>query len=113
MTPGPGPFIISRRQLGKLSLVLCFCLYDEAKLLEVIRGHWDAVENGAHYRRDVSMGEDASGISKRTQAHVMVSLRNLALGLFERQKHKTKDSFPSWRRKMTASKALKLLTQAG
>ncbi len=88
-------------------------LYDEAKLLEVIRGHWGAVENGAHYRRDVSMGEDASGISKRTQAHVMASLRNLVLGLFERQKHKTKDSFPSWRRKMTASKALKLLTQAG
>lgn len=55
------------------------------------------------------MGEDASGISKRTQAHMMASLRNLTLGLFERQKHQNKDSFPSWRRKNTASKALKML----
>lgn len=60
--------------------------YHEAALLEAIRGHWDAIENGSHHRRDVSMGEDASGISKRTQAHMMASLRNLTLGLFERQK---------------------------
>ncbi|MFW5883398.1 MAG: hypothetical protein ACOCVG_03425 [Verrucomicrobiota bacterium] len=28
------------------------------------------------------MGEDASGISKRAQAHIMASLRNLTSGLF-------------------------------
>jgi len=75
-----------------------------------VRGHWDAVENGSHYRRDVSMNEDASGISKRTQAHVMASLRNLALGLYERQKHRDKRTFPSWRRKMTPSKAIRTLS---
>ena len=83
--------------------------YNESLLLEAIRGHWDSVENGSHHRRDVSMGEDASGISKRSQAHMMASLRNLTLGLFERQKHKNKDSFPSWRRKMTSSQALRLI----
>lgn len=83
--------------------------YDESQLLEAIRGHWDSIENGSHHRRDVSMGEDASGISKRPQAHMMASLRNLALGLFERQKHRNKDSFPSWRRKMTPSQALRLI----
>lgn len=83
--------------------------YNEAPLLEAIRGHWDAIENGSHHRRDASMGEDASGISKRTQAHIMASLRNLTLGLFERQKHTNKDGFPSWRRKMTPSRAIRML----
>ena len=84
--------------------------YDEVALLEAIRGHWDAIENGSHHRRDVSMGEDASGISKRTQAHMMASLRNLTLGLFERQKNTSTGSFPSWRRKMTPSKAIRMLS---
>ena len=83
--------------------------YDEAQLPGAIRGHWDSIENGSHHRRDVSMGEDASGISRRPQAHMMASLRNLTLGLFERQKHRNKDSFPSWRRKMTPSQALGLI----
>ena len=65
-----------------------------ARLLEAVRGHWDAIENGSHHRRDVSMGEDASGISKRTQAHIMATLRNLTLGLFERQKHQSKKRLP-------------------
>ena len=80
------------------------------ELIKEIRGHWGGIENGSHHRRDVSMGEDASGISKRTQAHMMASLRNLTLGLYERQKNSNKDSFPSWRRKMTASQAIQLLT---
>lgn len=84
--------------------------YSAPELIKAIRGHWDSVENGSHYRRDVSMGEDASGISKRPQAHMMASLRNLTLGMFERQKHRNNDSLPSWRRKMTPSQALRLLT---
>lgn len=84
--------------------------YNAPELIEAIRGHWDSIENGSHHRRDVSMGEDASGISKRPQAHMMASLRNLTLGLFERQKHRNKDSLPSWRRKMTPSQAIQLLT---
>jgi hypothetical protein len=84
-------------------------VYDEERLLEAVRGHWDAIENGSHHRRDVSMGEDASGISKRTQAHIMATLRNLTLGWFERQKHQSTKGFPSWRRRMTRSQAIRLL----
>lgn len=84
--------------------------YNEPELIEAIRGHWDSIENGSHHRRDVSMGEDASGISKRPQAHMMASLRNLTLGLYERQKDRNKDSLPSWRRKMKPSQAIRLLT---
>lgn len=82
------------------------------ELAEAIRGHWGACENGAHYRRDVTLGEDASQISGRTGAHAMATLRNLTLGLFELQKqrgHTAAANLPGWRRKMTNSMALKLI----
>ena len=82
------------------------------QLQQIIRGHWAACENGAHYRRDVTLGEDASLIAKRTGAFVMATLRNLVLGLFELQKYRsqTKEKFlPGWLRAMTPSQALKLI----
>jgi len=88
--------------------------YSAQELLQVIRGHWAGSENGAHYRRDVSLGEDASRISG-SGAFVMATLRNLLLGLFELQKHRgktTAKTFPSWRRQLTQSQKLQLLTQA-
>lgn len=57
--------------------------YSEAELLSAIRGHWDASENGTHYRRDVTFREDACGVSQRGAAQVLATLRNLALGLHE------------------------------
>jgi len=80
-------------------------------LARFIRGHWSACEIGAHYRRDVSLGEDASLIRGR-RAHVMAVLRNLTLGLFELQKDRGQASagyVPGWQRKMTGTQALKLL----
>ena len=80
------------------------------ELVEIIRGHWSACEIGAHYRRDVTLGEDASRIRKAAQP--MATLRNLVLGLFELQKDREQtDSkyVPSWQRKMSASTAIKLI----
>jgi predicted transposase YbfD/YdcC len=88
--------------------------YTAQQLLEFIRGHWAASENGAHYRRDVSLGEDASQISGRTGAFVMATLRNLLLGLFELQKHRGQTQepyFPGWRRSLTSAQKLRLITQ--
>jgi predicted transposase YbfD/YdcC len=88
--------------------------YTAQRLLQFIRDHWAASENGAHYRRDVSMGEDASRISGRTGAYVMATLRNLLLGLFELQKHRHKTkarSFPGWRRRLTDTQKLQLITR--
>jgi len=82
------------------------------QLAQHIRGHWAACENGAHYRRDVTLGEDASQISGRKAAQAMATLRNLVLGLFELLKDKEKANapyVPGWQRKMTASAALKLI----
>ena len=73
-----------------------------------------AIENGAHYRRDVSLGEDASQISGRTGAFVMATLRNLLLGLFELQKHRgqtQEEYFPGWQRNLTQTQMFQLITQ--
>jgi len=86
--------------------------YSARQLLQSIRDHWGAIENGAHYRRDVSLGEDACRIGKRTAAYVMATLRNLLLGLFELHQHRGKTkarTFPGWRRKLTNSKKIQLI----
>lgn len=85
-----------------------------AELAGFIRAHWGTVENGSHYRRDVTLGEDASQISGRSGAQVMASLRNLVLGLYELQKERgqTKAVFlPEWQRKMSPTRAFQLLTK--
>ena len=48
---------------------------DAGRLLQLTRGHW-GIENGLHYRRDVTMGEDASRVRKGTAPQVMAALRN-------------------------------------
>ena len=85
---------------------------DEVGLLEAIQGHWDAIENGTHHRRDVSFGEDASQVSQRGAAQVLAALRNLALGLYELEVERGRTQAPgvkSWCRQMSASAALALL----
>ena len=57
--------------------------FTDEELIGIIRGHWDACENGAHYRRDVSFGEDACAVSKRGAAQVLSALRNFVLGDYE------------------------------
>ena len=83
----------------------------QGQIAQIIRGHWNAVENGSHYRRDVTLGGKASLISGRAGAHVMATLRTLVLGLFELQKHggKTDGCVPGWQRKMSDSNALTLI----
>jgi predicted transposase YbfD/YdcC len=45
------------------------------QLLELTRDHW-GIENGLHYRRDVTMAEDASRIRKGGAPQVMAAIRN-------------------------------------
>jgi len=86
--------------------------YKAQQLLQFIRDHWSGSENGSHYRRDVSLGEDASRISGREGAYVMATLRNLLLGLMELQRHRGKTqarTFPSWQRRLTAAQKIQLI----
>ena len=50
------------------------------RLLELTRLHW-GIENGLHYRRDVTLREDQTRISHRQQAEVMAVLNSLVIGL--------------------------------
>lgn len=89
--------------------------YTARQLLEAIRDHWAASENGSHYRRDVSLGEDASRISGRGGAYVMATLRNLLLGLMELQRHRGQTqarTFPAWRRKLTTTQKIQLIIRS-
>jgi hypothetical protein len=90
--------------------------YTPQEVAQFIRGHWAACENGAHYRRDVTLGEDASLISGRGAAQAMATLRNLVLGLFELQKDPEKSQvefLPSWQRRMKATAAIRLIKKGG
>lgn len=93
-------------EIGCYATSLAFQERDDAELMAAIRAHWSAIENGTHYRRDVSLGEDACRIANRKGAAVLASLRNLANGIFELQReHKatTADSLRSWCQQQTFS----------
>ena len=87
---------------------------DDAALLAAIRGHWSAIENGTHYRRDVSFGEDACRTANRQGAAVLASLRNLANGIYELQREgqsTTADSLRAWGQQQTFSTIWPLLVK--
>lgn len=82
----------------------------DAALLEAIVGHWGAIENGAHWVRNVTFGEDRCRVARPKAARNFVTLRNLAIGLYNLLKHREKTkapSLPSWRRSMPTSQALR------
>ena len=56
------------------------------RLLMLTREYW-AIENGLHYRRDVTLGEDATRMTKGQAGRNMAILNNLVLGLCLRQGH--------------------------
>jgi predicted transposase YbfD/YdcC len=53
---------------------------DAARLLRLVREHW-GIENGSHYRRDVTLGEDLSRVRKGSAPQVMAALRNTVIHL--------------------------------
>lgn len=50
------------------------------RLLDLTRGHWK-IENRLHYRRDVTLAEDASQIYCGSAPQVMAALRNTVIQL--------------------------------
>ncbi len=60
---------------------------DAERLLELTREHW-GIENGSHYRRDVTLGEDASRVRKGSAPEILAGLRNSII-------HLVKDVAPS------------------
>lgn len=56
---------------------------DASQLLAWIQGYW-GIENGLHYRRDVSLKEDALRMTNPIQAEVMATLNNFIIGLLRK-----------------------------
>jgi len=59
-------------------------LADAKRLLELTRGHW-GIENGLHYRRDVTFHEDHAQLRMGHAPEMLAVLNNIVLGLFARQ----------------------------
>jgi predicted transposase YbfD/YdcC len=57
-----------------------------AHLAGYVRGHW-AIENKIHWVRDVTYREDASRGRTASRPRIMVTLRNLAIGLIRQAGH--------------------------
>jgi predicted transposase YbfD/YdcC len=80
------------------------------KLLHMIRSYW-GIENGLHYRRDVTLLEDATRMTKGKMGQAMACINNLVIGiLLGRQKYRY---LPSARRYFSAhpADALALITR--
>lgn len=58
---------------------------DAPRLLTLCRAHW-RIENGLHYRRDVTLHEDASLVRKGVAPQVLAALNNLVCGVCARAK---------------------------
>jgi predicted transposase YbfD/YdcC len=91
-------------EIGYYASSLAIQQRDDAAIMAAVRGHWSAIENGTHYRRDVTFAEDACRTASRRGAAALASFRNLANGMYELQKeqHKTTaDSLRSWCHRQT------------
>lgn len=51
--------------------------------MALTRGHW-GIENGLHYKRDVTLGEDASWVRREAAPQVLAALCNRILHLLDR-----------------------------
>lgn len=80
------------------------------RLLAVNRAYW-GIENGLHYRRDVTFKEDGCRLRVGHAAHMMAALNNLAIGLILRRGIK---NAPEARRRFCAipQDAMELIFQA-
>jgi predicted transposase YbfD/YdcC len=55
---------------------------DAARLLGYTQGHW-GIENGLHYIRDETLGEDRCRVRRGSGARVLASIRNTAVHLLK------------------------------
>ena len=55
---------------------------DAARLNQLVRSHWE-IESGLHYRRDVTLGEDACRARTGASPQVFAALRNLSIGFHQ------------------------------
>jgi predicted transposase YbfD/YdcC len=60
---------------------------DPKRLLSIVRSEW-GIENGLHYRRDVTFQEDQTRMTVKSMARVMTIINNLVISLINHQGYK-------------------------
>lgn len=104
--PQPGP------EVGYYACSLAHEEMDSGEISAVIRDHWSAIENGVHYRRDVSFQEDGCRVKDRVGAEMLATLRNLAIGLYELELERGRTesgSLRNWMKSQTFGNAHRML----
>jgi predicted transposase YbfD/YdcC len=66
-----------------------------SRLLEIRRAHW-GIETGSHYRRDVTLKEDATRITVGNLAKIMACINNLVLALIKQAKFRNAAQARRW-----------------
>lgn len=76
-----------RREKGKTTVEVVYAMTslhpeeaDAKRLSGLVREHW-GIENGLHYVRDVTLGEDACRVRKGAASQVLAALRNAIIHL--------------------------------
>jgi len=57
-------------------------------LFRLVHGHW-SIENGLHWVRDVTFGEDLSQVRTGTLPRILATLRNLAIGIIRHSTYRS------------------------
>ena len=99
-------------EVGYCASSLSLSPQDDAAVLAAIRGHWSAIENGTHHRRDMTLGQAANRTADHTGAAVQASRRHLANGIYELEWERERtpvDTLRSWCQQQTFSSAWPLL----
>ena len=60
---------------------------DPKRLLTIVRSEW-GIENGLHYRRDVTFQEDQTRMTVKSMGRVMATINNLVISLINHQGYK-------------------------
>lgn len=103
-----------RVEVGYYTSSLAVEQYNDEEVGAIIRGHWSAIENGTHYRRDVTLGEDACRVRQRQGAEALATLRNLVNGIYELEvaRNRTEvNTLKSWCQQQTFTTAWKVLNR--
>jgi predicted transposase YbfD/YdcC len=58
---------------------------DAARLVRLTRAHW-SIENGLHYTRDETLGEDRCRVRRGAAPQVLAALRNVAVHVLRTRK---------------------------
>ena len=68
---------------------------DAGRLLGYVRSHW-GIENGSHYVRDETLGEDRCRVRKGAAPQVLAAVRNVVVHLLEGVEAPSKAAATRW-----------------